>query len=779
MSSQASSRYPSTVHPRMRIYTTDSYKNYYTPYEPCMARSSSPIRSSSPPMTPSSIRHARSDAFIRSSPEISSDTLFHGVREHIEDPSSAWGPRYSSNGYPDRAYTPSKHDYFSIHRYPPPSDFDVSEYSEDVDHDNLEADSEHMTDSPPGRNSVFFSDTEEEENHGDDEFSFGHGYRTTFFRTSAERGQWKSNPIPFKSTPLPQVQRSASIPSRLPTPVDSTRTNSEPAPSTVSGLRFSLKPDQYDNLRDADDLPTSFGNIAEGELQPEAESPRTMPSMTSDWESIPDIDVDGYERPSSPLPPSSPISYSLSRSVSPASSPMMRPSSPLSEVSSLDQEEIQALDMEGVHTGHPDIEVKIRSSVLTPISMLDADIKSGNALDEEPAIVPSTMPSLKSDSASVSVDATVTSDFQVLEPLNSFSSAATAQNHDHETKHSSSIAGNEADITFEATVAVPPDSLVVNCPTDSIENQAHLSDITHPEGHKQEIQEHLSTTRMKVEDDNNKEPAARKKRRKGNDNGDDSQRSIVKKPRVDAKVGRVTDLSQLMTHNPVRNEKTGAQAEKDENNPEEQVSAKPKRRRKLQVEVSISCPASSTKRSKPHRLPLPKASSSYSHLTSVGGIHNTNDHHQPVQLPSTQDPERAALNAEICGMLIETMALSRASSLPLSSLYKMMMQAQPSLRPQRSEQEWLAVFAQVLHEGEAGKGSGVFGKVESSGKDDSNRPLEAQWFYVPEKDEDQERAALIRSMMPRPAKRTETKKYKQYYWRPLDKISKWDPEDEL
>jgi len=231
-----------------------------------------------------------------------------------------------------------------------------------------------------------------------------------------------------------------------------------------------------------------------------------------------------------------------------------------------------------------------------------------------------------------------------------------------------------------------------------------------------------------------------------------------------------------MTHSSVQNGKTGAQVEKVEKNPDQQVSAKQKRRKKVQVEVSISCPASSTKRSKPHR-PLPKASSSRSHLTNLDG-NIKNDCHTPVSLPRTQDPATVALNAEICGMLIETMALSRASSLPLSSLYKMVMQTQPSLRSQRSEQEWLIVFARVLQEGEAGHGSGVFGKVESSGKDDSNRPLEAQWFYVPEQDQDQERAALIRSMMPRPAKRTETKKYKQYYWRPLDKISKWDPEDE-
>jgi len=57
--------------------------------------------------------------------------------------------------------------------------------------------------------------------------------------------------------------------------------------------------------------------------------------------------------------------------------------------------------------------------------------------------------------------------------------------------------------------------------------------------------------------------------------------------------------------------------------------------------------------------------------------------------------------------------------------------------------------------------------------------LEAQWFYVPENDEDQERATLLKTMMPRPGKRTETKKYKQYYYRPLEKISRWDPEDEM
>ncbi|KAK2460191.1 hypothetical protein APHAL10511_007782 [Amanita phalloides] len=132
---------------------------------------------------------------------------------------------------------------------------------------------------------------------------------------------------------------------------------------------------------------------------------------------------------------------------------------------------------------------------------------------------------------------------------------------------------------------------------------------------------------------------------------------------------------------------------------------------------------------------------------------------------------------EIRGMLIESMALSRASSHPVSVLCKSVMQARPAMKAERGEKEWMSVFLRVLEGGVAGRGSGLFGKVESSGKDDRGRPLEPQWFYVPEMDEDQERAALIKSMMPRPGKRNETKKYKQYYYRPLHKLSRWDLED--
>lgn len=128
-------------------------------------------------------------------------------------------------------------------------------------------------------------------------------------------------------------------------------------------------------------------------------------------------------------------------------------------------------------------------------------------------------------------------------------------------------------------------------------------------------------------------------------------------------------------------------------------------------------------------------------------------------------------------MIIESMATSRASSHRASSIYKAVIQNRPALKSQREDPEWIASIRRVLEEAHCV--NGMFGKVESSGMDDSNHPLEAQWFYVPERDEDQERASLMRAMMPRPAKRSETKKYKQYYYRPLGKISRWDSEDAL
>ncbi|TBU44541.1 hypothetical protein BD309DRAFT_990209 [Dichomitus squalens] len=167
---------------------------------------------------------------------------------------------------------------------------------------------------------------------------------------------------------------------------------------------------------------------------------------------------------------------------------------------------------------------------------------------------------------------------------------------------------------------------------------------------------------------------------------------------------------------------------------------------------------------------------------------------------------------ELEGMLVETLATARASSLATSALYGALMAARPALRDMAlptlkdavaadeddqekdreatgkgrgakadaaSRRAWVPAIEAIL---EAGwRRCGVFGKVVNSGTDLANHSLslEARWFYDPDQDADADRATLVRSMMRRPGKRSETKKAKQYYWRPLPKISRWDAEDEL
>ena len=61
------------------------------------------------------------------------------------------------------------------------------------------------------------------------------------------------------------------------------------------------------------------------------------------------------------------------------------------------------------------------------------------------------------------------------------------------------------------------------------------------------------------------------------------------------------------------------------------------------------------------------------------------------------------------------MAMSRASSLPVSSLFKLVMQDQPSLKKQRSEREWVGIFDRVLHAGRLG-GVGCLGRLRVVGR---------------------------------------------------------------
>lgn len=145
---------------------------------------------------------------------------------------------------------------------------------------------------------------------------------------------------------------------------------------------------------------------------------------------------------------------------------------------------------------------------------------------------------------------------------------------------------------------------------------------------------------------------------------------------------------------------------------------------------------------------------------------------QPTPVPT--DVVDVEFHISLTGMLIEALATSRATSMDSAALYLVLTQAHPLLAAEHSKEALLNDIATVLEAGRAR--CGMFEKVDSSGERSRHKALESRWFYVPERDEDRERASLISAIMPR-QKRNETKKYKQYYYRPLDKICRWDPED--
>ncbi len=154
--------------------------------------------------------------------------------------------------------------------------------------------SEPTSESTPGRSSGVYSDSEEEEDRRGDEadaygYSFGYdSNRTTFFRTSAERGQWKSNPMPLR--PL-QTRKSLPVVSRIPSPAipaaeTTLRTISEPAPS-IPSAENDIAPQEQDlpDRATEETTPNSASIPINPPTEEGAHSPHTLPSLSSDRES--------------------------------------------------------------------------------------------------------------------------------------------------------------------------------------------------------------------------------------------------------------------------------------------------------------------------------------------------------------------------------------------------------------------------------------------------------------------------------------------------------------
>ncbi|KAG2016398.1 hypothetical protein CC2G_009567 [Coprinopsis cinerea AmutBmut pab1-1] len=690
--------------------------------------SSSPPRSSSPPGTPYSSRHSHHHPYIQSSPTLGSGIELAPLQYRSDDPPSLWiqhesqlpvspkQPQYASFARPKYAFEDETD-------LPPSSEFDIGDPRDDAEMSLPEMDSETTSESTPGHGSTYFSDSEEEgvthDGEGDDGFGYGNGgFRATFFRVSAERGQWKDDPLALKATTTAGLPR---IPLRQSMPTLSRPSSVEPSVTArpISEPVESSKPPEacLQVPGDQDRVDNGLEVTAEKEPSP-ALLDGPLSRLTSPAPSAKELtpECDGNGRYSSPLPPSSPplspmsgCLPSLSRSVSPLS---FAPSSPMSMPPLSPRIEPPPLSLEEPPTHDANLDVSSSPVHEAQVSLTD-DAISSDPIDKTSSL------ELETPSKDLTSPGLPKPQHAVAEPQSSPpppSSAEAARSSTDPVSPSVELqgAGKQRSATPE--------------PSASSSKQ------------KSKSKSGLKSSQTQSDNDaSTKSKSLKRKQPQAASQAPSKKQRVASEPASTSEANRSQKTKKLAKTPQADDDDAMAEDELPQAGP-----SKTKARKKQ------------TRRSRAPQF-----------------LHDSPQKVDPADGPAEPFDE------ELKGMLIECMATSRASSMAVSVLCRTVLQTHPYLKEQKTEKEWRKVVNRILYTGMAPRGSGVFGKVDSSGKDDSDRPLEAQWFYVPEMDEDQDRAALIRSMMPRPAKRSETKKYKQYYWRPLDKISRWDPEDDL
>ncbi|KAF4567294.1 hypothetical protein EYR40_006293 [Pleurotus pulmonarius] len=783
--------------------------------------SSPPASSSPPPISPYSAK-AQDYAHINTSPQLQSDFNFRNASDVIDDMTMVWGPNYRWNSSikspPTHCRLPSFRSSFPSDDELPSSDYEMSDYSEDT-RSKCEPISRPRPTSVP--ENVFYSDSEEETNQDDDGFEFKYSdTRSTYFDTSAERGRWKSDPMPYRwlrsSAPVTSVPTSFE---------DSLRGASDHCADLPEATEQGALVTEVISPKEQDSYPTSSSDCLADPSVSQQSTTSSSDTTSNDTEII---------CPSSPRPPSSPpvsptADRPYGRPPTPISlrSPAYTPptSTPTHSLAPCDASDDPKSSEGGALLSHAGKNVTsdacsdlgsrgsqdMDHSVPGPVLSSDSPISSADLIN------PTSVNPPTEESHQLSAEVTAytlafdeddaLSTISSLSPVSSRSSSPLSSIQDDEDTHpmivinSQKVTSELSQVDIEmpdASSSIPPSVASPNCPSvldeDKENRKVEKAKVkptrpkpANPIPSHTDVQQAPSETsgprnttpvsapkkaKRKPKDVSLEEGPSRKKARVS-PTPPDKPASISKAQKSQAQESKDIDGLNESAIAPRRRLTPTRIAQESKDIDGSNESATAPRRRLIPTRISFSSKPlrQSTwplKRKVPTsiRKPPPPAKQTSESLAA-----------QPTSPP---DPIDTTHDTEICGLIIESLALSRASAQAISTLYGAIMRARPTLQAQRSEDEWMGVFQRVLSTGdEAEGGTGIFGKVESSGKDDADRPLEAKWFYVPEKDEDQERATVIRSMMPRPGKRSVTKKYKQYYYQPLGKISRWDPEDEL
>ncbi|KAG0236255.1 hypothetical protein BGW41_000516 [Actinomortierella wolfii] len=133
------------------------------------------------------------------------------------------------------------------------------------------------------------------------------------------------------------------------------------------------------------------------------------------------------------------------------------------------------------------------------------------------------------------------------------------------------------------------------------------------------------------------------------------------------------------------------------------------------------------------------------------------------QSSSSTSPASSKPKTDYTEMIIDTLVFARKKkSMTLSELYDEMMVSQPSLVKSQDPVEFKEELLRCL------SGAKCVGKIVRKGKDAYNKPLESQWYYIPEMDHNVMRKLTRQEVMP--SARKCTLKDKQYFFKMPPKL---------
>ena len=327
--------------------------------------SSPPPSSSSPPMTPF-LAENHVYSHTRSSPGIASE------HEHYakSDLPSAWDRNDTRYQTAKASVVLPSFKSSTNNEAPPLFRYDASALYDDANTHFREERSYSPPDIAMRHRSTFY-DSEEDDQEEDAGFGYELDARATFFSTSAERGQWRHDPLPARVHTRSEMRKSLPTwsPPALPGLQLVTRPISEPAPSSRGSLYPSTLPDEHE---DASEASFTFHMSSDHQAMM-CDARQSLPSLMSDRDTSPEQEE---MHSSSPLPPSSPpLSHTffphspMARSISPLSfapsSPPPMSSSPLTFGSSEDYDD--AIDLD-VSDDHPEVGPATGSLPTTAVS---------------------------------------------------------------------------------------------------------------------------------------------------------------------------------------------------------------------------------------------------------------------------------------------------------------------------------------------------------------------------------------------------------------------------